>query len=136
LIAALGWQSAVERIACRDTVIGWTPQQRHRYLHRVANNIRFLILPWVKISNAASYILAKNIRELNKDWKEKYGYCLWLLESFVDPRKFRGTCYQAANWIGIGHTKGYRKKNGVFSYHGERKGGISLCNRPKDASKN
>jgi len=75
----------------------------------------------VKISNAASSILAQNIRVLNKDWREKYGHCLWLLESFVDPKKFKGTCYQAANWIGIGQTKGFQKKNGIFSYHGEKK---------------
>ena len=122
LIAALGWQSAVGgHLACRDQAIGWDSAQRQTYVHRVANNSRFLIMPWIRILHAASHILARNIARLNRDWEAKYGYPLWLLECFVDPSLYRGTCYRAANWVCIGQTKGFRKEKEGFAYHGATK---------------
>ena len=121
LVAALGWQSAVERLYCRDFIIGWNVQERRKALDKVLNNSRFLIMPWVEVKNIASHILSRSIRQLQKDWVEKYGTQLWFLETFIDPSRFRGTCYQAANWVKIGNTKGFRKKQKGFIYHGESK---------------
>jgi SRSO17 transposase len=121
VIAAIGWQSAVRHLACRDRVVGWTLEQREQHLHRVANNARFLILPWVRIRHGASHILSRNIRRLNEDWQRRYGYELWLLESFVDRSRFSGSSYRAANWVGIGWTKGYGKRQGEFVHHGQSK---------------
>ncbi len=121
LVAALGWQSAVERLYCRDLAIGWNVQERREALNRVLNNSRFLIMPWVEVKNIASHILSRSIRQLKKDWVEKYGIQLWFLETFIDPSRFPGTCYQAANWVKIGNTKGFRKKQKGFIYHGESK---------------
>jgi SRSO17 transposase len=121
LLAALGWQSGVRHLACRDYVIGWNETERMKYLEHVANNVRYLILPWVQIPNAASAILSSSIRHLKRDWRERYGVDLWLLETFVDRALFEGTCYRAANWVAIGSTKGYGRKAGRFVYHGKPK---------------
>lgn len=87
VVAATGWSSAVWKLAARDDAIGWSIQQRNQYLHRVANNTRFLIFPWVKIRNFASHILSQTIRVLNTDWLKVYSYRLWLLETFVDSKR-------------------------------------------------
>ena len=121
VVAALGWSSAVWHLEARDRAIGWSTVQKQRHLHRIANNTRFLMLPWVEIPYAASHILSRNIRTLNHDWFERYHYRLWLLETFVDPDRFKGTCYRAANWIHAGHTKGFRKEGNTFHFHGHRK---------------
>jgi hypothetical protein len=75
----------------------------------VVNNARFLILPWVKVSNLASWILGSCARRLPCDWEQHYGYRPVLLETFVDRTRFRGTCYEAANWQYLGDTKGRGK---------------------------
>jgi len=121
VVAALGWQSAVKALACRDRVIGWSAAQREEDLHRVATNTRFLILPWVSLPHAASHILGRMIRRLNADWEATYGYGLWLLETFVDGTRFAGTSYQAANWVWVGQSKGFAKARNGFVYHGHRK---------------
>jgi SRSO17 transposase len=121
LLAALGWQSAVTHLACRDRIIGWNMEQRPIYLDRVATNVRFLILPTVKIRNAASAILAQSVAQLRADWWAKYKVELGLLETFVDRRRFDGACYRAANWVAIGQSKGYAKQQGKHIYHGQRK---------------
>ncbi len=121
LVAALGWQSAVERLYCRDTIIGWNLPERRNALDKVLNNSRFLIMPWVQVKNIASHILSRVISQLKKDWVEKYGVELFFLETFIDPSKFFGTCYQSANWLKIGSTKGFRKRQKGFIYHGKSK---------------
>ena len=121
LISALGWGSPVWKLKPRDMAIGWTVDKRKGQLHRLANNQRFLILPWVKVMNLASHILSQNVRILNDDWYRRYGYRLVLLESFVDPSRFKGSCYRAANWIYVGQTQGFRKVGNSFHYHGNRK---------------
>ena len=110
IVAALGWSSAVWKLADRDKAIGWSVAQKKKHLHRVANNTRFIIFPWVQISYLASHILSQNIRILNADWIRRYNYDLWLLETFVDTARFMGTSYRAANWIHVGRTKGFRKQ--------------------------
>ena len=90
------------KMAARDVWIGWNAEQRGRQLQFIVNNSRFLVLPWVHIQGLASKILAQSARQLPTDWEHHYGYRPWLLETLVDPQRFRGTCYRAANWIRVG----------------------------------
>lgn len=98
-------------MAARDRFIGWNAAQRKRNLHLVVNNARFLILPWVRVQNLASTILAHAVRQIAKDWREYYRFEPVLLETFVDTVRFRGTCYRAANWIHVGQSRGRGKLN-------------------------
>ena len=111
LLAALGFGAAAWTVAPRDRFIGWNAGQRKRNLHRVVNNARFLILPWVRVQNLASTILARATRQIAQDWQLRYGIEPVLLETFVDTERFRGTCYRAANWIHVGQTQGRGKLN-------------------------
>lgn len=120
-VAALSWSAAARKLAARDRFIGWSEEQRKMYLSRIAANSRFLIMPWVRVPNLASYVLALNIRRLIRDWRERYRYSLWLVETFVDPLRFRGTCYRAANWMGVGQSYGSGKQGQGYVYHGEKK---------------
>lgn len=109
-IACLAWSSAPRHISCRDKFIGWSPDIRKKNLHLIAYNSRFLVLPWVKIKNLASHLLAAMTKVLPVDWQRAYNHPLYFLETFVDTERFRGTCYHAANWIYLGNTTG-RGKN-------------------------
>lgn len=106
ILACLGWTSAAWRIAVRDRWIGWTDAQRRQNLPYVVNNSRFLILPWVQIRGLASHLLAGCARRLPQDWAARYGVRPLLLETLVDPARFPGTCYRAANWRLLGATVG------------------------------
>lgn len=108
-IACLAWSSAPRHIGCRDRFIGWSAAVRQRHVHLVAYNTRFVILPWARIPHLASHILAQSARQVSADWSELYGHPIWLLETFVDRERFRGTCYRAANWIHLGVTTGRGK---------------------------
>jgi hypothetical protein len=110
VVACMAWSSAPRHLACRDRFIGWPPEVRRRNLHLVAYNTRFLILPWVRVPHLASHILARMARRLPHDWQRLYRHPVYFLETFIDPDRFRGTCYRAANWIYLGMTKG-RGKN-------------------------
>ena len=105
-IACLGFSGAAWRVEARDRWIGWSEEQRRRNLVYVVNNTRFLILPWVKSANLASRVLSLAARRLPRDWQGRYGYRPLLLETFVASERYRGTCYQAANWMVVGRTKG------------------------------
>jgi len=109
LLATLGFGAAAWKVAPRDEFIGWTADQRRANLHRIVNNARFLILPWVTVRNLASRILAASARRLPGDWENRYGYQPCLLETFVERDRFRGTCYRAANWVYVGPTQGRGK---------------------------
>ena len=108
-VAALGFGAAAWQCAPRDRFIGWDHQQRQRNLHRVINNARFLILPWVQSRNLASMILAQATKILPGQWQTVYGYRPVLLETFVEKDRFQGTCYKAANWLYLGQTQGRGK---------------------------
>jgi Druantia protein DruA len=108
-VACLGWGSAAWKVACRDRMIGWDSNARQDNLHKVINNVRFLILPWVRIEHLASKVLSANIRQLRRDWQDFYNSPVVLLETFVDTERFSGTCYRAANWQCIGETRGRGK---------------------------
>ena len=110
-LACLGWCSAPRHLGCRDRYLGWTKEQRLRNLCRIVINTRFLILPWVRVSHLASYLLGRIARRIFHDWQKVYHHDVVWLETFVDPeRGFEGTCYKAANWIYLGQTTG-RGKN-------------------------
>lgn len=109
LVAALGWGSAAWKVGCRDELIGWDARTRQANLHQVVNNVRFLILPWVRVRHLASKVLAANLKVLAADWQHFYAHPIVLAETFVDTERFQGTCYQAANWSRIGETRGRGK---------------------------
>lgn len=108
-IACLAWSSAPRHLGCRDRFIGWSPQARRRNLHLLAYNSRYLLLPWVRVPHLASHLLGRMARLLPHDWERIYGHPVYYLETFVDPNRFRGTCYRAANWIVLGRTTGRGK---------------------------
>ena len=112
-LACLLFGSAAWKVAPRDEWIGWTASARKQSLPLVTNNMRFLILPWVRVPHLASYILGRIARRIRQDWMEKYGHPVYLLETFVEQGRFRGTCYQAANWIRLGQTQG-RSRNDIY----------------------
>lgn len=91
----------------RENFIGWTEEQRLAKIKLVINNVRFLILPWIKVPNLASRILGGIAKQLPVDWQARYNYKPVLLETFVQTDRFKGTCYRAANWLQIGKTEGY-----------------------------
>jgi hypothetical protein len=106
LVGALSFSAAAWKIAPRDHWIGWSDEQRRRHLALLVGNSRFLILPWVQSPNLASKILSLAARQLRHDWQQRHGYQPVLLETFVETKRFHGTCYKAANWIYVGQTQG------------------------------
>lgn len=108
-VAALAWSSAPRHLGPRDRFIGWSAPQRRSAIHLLAYNTRFLIAPWVKVPHLASHLLARVARRIAADWQELYHHPIYLLETFIDPERFRGTCYRAANWIYLGLTAGLGK---------------------------
>jgi hypothetical protein len=121
VVACLGWASAAFKVEDRDRFIGWDVPTRHKHLCFLANNVRFLILPWVRIKHLASKVLAFNLRRLSEDWQKIYGHPLYLAETFVDLSHFQGICYQASNWIHVGLTKGSAKRGNRYHRHGQPK---------------
>jgi hypothetical protein len=105
-VAALAWSSSPRHLGPRDRFIGWSAQQRRQNIRFLAYNSRFLIFPWVAVSHLASHILGRMARMLPDDWRRVYGHPVYFLETFIDPQRFKGTCYQAANWIFLGRTTG------------------------------
>lgn len=105
-LGCLLFSAAAWALAVRDEWIGWTQAERSQRLNLVLNNTRFLIFPWVRVPNLASKALSVAAKRIRSDWQARYGYQPVLLETFVDPEKYRGTCYQAANWILLGQTAG------------------------------
>ena len=108
-IACLAWSSAPRHLGPRDRFIGWLAEARRKNIRFLAYNTRFLILPFVQVEHLASHILGQMARLLSEDWERVYGHPVHYLETFVDPRRFRGTCYRAANWIVLGRTTGRGK---------------------------
>jgi hypothetical protein len=106
LLGCLLYGAAAWRVAGRDQFIGWDEAARKRGLSRIANNMRFLILPGVRIPHLASHLLALISRRISADWQARYGHPILLLETFVEQQRFTGTCYKAANWIPVGQTTG------------------------------
>ena len=108
-VACLAWSSSPRHLGARDRFIGWDPAARKRNIHLIAYNTRFLILPWVAVPHLASHILGRMGARIPADWGHSYAHPIYVLETFVDPARFRGTCYRAANWIVVGCTTGRGK---------------------------
>jgi hypothetical protein len=109
LLGVLGWGASAWKVAPRDRWIGWTDSQRKERLQLIVNNARFLILPWVRCQNLASWALSQCARRLPLDWERRYAYRPVLLETFVECQRFKGSCYKAANWKYLGETQGRGK---------------------------
>jgi Domain of unknown function (DUF4338) len=108
-VACMAWSSAPRHLSSRDRFIGWSQQARKHNVRFIAYNTRFLILPWIQAPHLASHILSRVTATLSRDWERMYGHPIWFTETFVDPERFRGTYYRAANWILLGRTTGRGK---------------------------
>jgi hypothetical protein len=108
-VAGLAWSSAPRHLGSRDRFIGWSAEARRRNIRFLAYNTRFLILPWVEVEHLASHILSRMAKRLSPDWERVYGHPIYFLETFIDPERYRGTCYRAANWVLMGKTTGRGK---------------------------
>jgi hypothetical protein len=106
LFGAAAWQCAP-----RDRWIGWSAEQRAQGLQFIANNQRFLILPWVRVPHLANHIVSQIAQRIDADWQSRYYHPLYLLESFVQQDRFGGACYQAAHWIHVGQTTGRTRQS-------------------------
>ncbi len=114
-LGALAFSAAAWRVKARDQWIGWSEEARKIHLPKVVSNSRFLILPWVKVPNLASHVLAQSAKRLGADWQKRYGYEPVLLESFVERGRFLGTSYRAANWQYVGKTSGRGRQDRIQS---------------------
>jgi len=110
-LGCLLFGAAAWRCGPRDQWIGLSATGARQELQRVANNTRFLILPWVKVKRLASHILGKVARRIDGDWRRKYGHGLEWLETFVESGRFAGSCYKAANWRYVGETRGRSRQD-------------------------
>ena len=108
-VACVAWSSAPRHLGSRDRFIGWGSEARLENIRLLAYNTRFLILPWVTVPHLASHILGRMARTLSVDWQRLYAHPIYFVETFIDPQRFRGTCYRAANWTLLGQTTGRGK---------------------------
>jgi len=108
-VACVAWSSAPRHLAPRDRFIGWSAEARRRNIRFIAYQTRYLILPWVRVKFLASHILGRMAERISQDWERIYGHGIYYLETFINPERSRGTCYQAANWIALGLTTGRGK---------------------------
>ena len=121
-LGLLAWAWAALKSRLREAYVGWDEDTKLRRLHLVANNVRFLILPGVKVKHLASRVLGLNLRRLSLDWERVHGHGVLLAETFVDLSRFSGTCYRAANWEYLGQTRGSSKRGRHYYDHGRPKG--------------
>lgn len=108
-VVCVAWSSAPRHLAPRDRFIGWSAESRRRNIRFIAYQTRYLILPWVRVKFLASHILGRMAARVSQDWERIYGHGIYYLETFIDPERSRGTCYQAANWMALGLTTGRGK---------------------------
>lgn len=118
IIGCFCFADAVLQLKSRDQWIGWDTKQREAGLHLIINNVRFLILPWVKIKNLASKLLSLGVKIVPHDWQKFYNYRPLLIETFVEKQRFSGASYKAANWIYLGQTRGKGRSGMNYYCHG------------------
>src|ERR1700727_2717746 len=114
-IACLAWSSAPRHLGSRDRYIGWSAEARRCNIRFIAYNTRFLILPWGRGEHLASHILGRMTSALPGDWERMYSHPVYFAETFIDPGRFRGTCYRAANWVLMGCTTGRAKASNSYT---------------------
>ncbi len=131
-LGALAFSSASWALKARDDYIGWTEGARRANLHRLVCNDRFLILPTVRVKHLASHVLSLALCRLPEDWEQRYGIRPMLVETFVDPNRFAGTCYKASNWTSVGETAGRRdgRRKKIFLYPLDPRWRKVLCTEP------
>ena len=105
-LGGIGFAAPALQLSARDQWIGWNKEERQAQLHTIVGMSRFLIRPKVNCKNLASKVLGMSMATIADDFEQQYGYRPLLIESFVDTERYSGTCYQAANWLAIGKTKG------------------------------
>jgi hypothetical protein len=110
-LAVMVFGAAAWKVAARDEFIGWSDRQRVRRLGWLANQQRFLILPWVQVLHLASHLLALATGRLPRDWQSRYGHPIWLVEAFVEQKRFAATSYKAAGWTPVGQTTGRTRQD-------------------------
>jgi hypothetical protein len=110
-LAVMVFGAAAWKVAARDRFIGWSVAQRQERLGAIANQQRFLILPWVRVAHLASHLLALATQRLSADWQARYGHPMWLVETFVELDRFAGTAYKAAGWLELGRTTGRTRQD-------------------------
>lgn len=121
VVACLAWASAAWKVRARDEFIGWDENVKRKNLYLIANNTRFLVLPWIRVKHLASKVLSQSLKRLSSDWQKKYAHPVYLAETFVDNARFKGICYKAANWRCVGQTSGSAKRGNTYRYHGQPK---------------
>ena len=109
-LALLGWQAGAFKVGVRDAWIGWSAEQQFRWLHLIANNARFVMLSHARVHNLASRVLGLSLRRVSRDMRALHGYPVLLVQTFVDPSLFFGTCYRSANWRWSGSTRRYSRE--------------------------
>ena len=132
-VGCVQFSSAAWRMRGRDTWIGWDDGMRARHLSQVVSNSRFLLLPWVHIQNLASATLALALRQLPVDWQAQYGVTPLLVETLVDPARYTGGCYRAANWVDVGETAGRGRDDRRHYRHGVRPKRVLVYPLTRDA---
>jgi hypothetical protein len=132
-LGALAFSSGSWALKAREAYIGWTEAARRANLPLLVCNDRFLILSTVKVNNLASHVLSLVLRRLPEDWDQRYHVRPVMVETFVDPSRFTGSCYRAANWRYIGDSAGRRddiaKK--IFLYPLDSRWREALCVEPQ-----
>jgi hypothetical protein len=109
-VAVLTFCSAALHLKPRDRFLKWTARQVCERRHLIAQNSRLLVLPATgRWPNLASRALKLICQRLAGDWKAQFGHPVLLVETFVDPNRFRGTCYKASGWEALGQTQGYER---------------------------
>ncbi len=135
VVGCVRFSSPAWRLSPRDQWIGWDEAARAGNLQQVVNNSRFLLLPWVRIRNLASRVLAMAARQVARDWPVRYGVEPLLLETLVDPKRFHGTCYLAANWIAVGQSAGRGRMDRGHQRHGMSPKKVLLYPLVRDATR-
>ncbi len=108
-VACFAFCSAPRHLGPRDRYIGWSPDLRRQNIHLICYNTRYLIVPWVRVRHLASHLLSKVVKILSADWQRLYHHPVHFIETFVNPERYKGTCYRAANWVYLGKTTGRGK---------------------------
>ena len=134
VVGCVQFSSPAWRMAVRDAWIGWDDATRERNLQRVVSNSRFLILPWVRVTNLASSVLSLAVRRLYVDWRRRCAVEVLLVETLVDTSRYRGHCYRAANWICLGQTSGRGRMDREHLRHGASTKTVLVYPLVKDAA--
>jgi len=132
-VGAAGFRSGSWALRARDEYIGWSEGARRTHLKQVVCNDRFLIVPTVRVDNLATHALGLLLKRLPEDWESRYKERPVLAETFVDAKRFRGTCYRAGNWKEVGESSGRRdgQSKKVFVYPLRKGWQRILCEEPK-----